>query len=825
MAKTAIALVILCAVSAQVAFAQGRSEIRRARRPIPDQYVVVLAADDPDAVAAQTASLFGGRVKHIYRNALRGFAIRLSAAAAAALANDPRVRHIEEDGRVDIADTQVSPPWGLDRIDDRVLPLNGSYEYPLPATTVYVHVVDTGIRPSHVEFGGRAFIAGDYVDDDLDGDPLDVGNDDGDPAVPDGADCHGHGTHVAGTIGGTTYGVAKNVVLYAYRTLDCTGEGTISSIIAAVDAITADVRRPAVANMSLGGDPSDALDEAVRRSIAAGVTYVVAAGNEGTNASSMSPARVGEAITVGATDASDTRPTWSNFGPFLDIFAPGVSIRSAWHTSDTATAVASGTSMAAPHTAGVAALYLGLAGDKSPTEVRDAIVLAGTPGVVGNPGTDSPNLLLYSGFLIEDDDARVNVALAANGATATASSTDGPGYAPSGAINGDRRGADWGKGGGWKDATRYVFPDWLEVAFAGAKTIDEVAVFSRQDDTESPSEPTETMTFTRYGVVDFTVQYWTGSAWAAVPGGIVRGNTLVWRRVTFPALTTSRIRVVVEHSRGGWSRIIEVEAYEAVGGVVNSPPAVSLTAPSDGAEFTAPATIEVTADAADADGSIENVTFYANDVLMGMDAAAPYSVNWGGAAIGSYVLVAVATDDLGTTTTSSAITISVVADTSSARVNVAAAANGATAGASSVYKAGYAPSGAINGDRRGVNWGTAGGWKDATRYVFPDWLEVTFAGAKTIDEVAVFSRQDDTESPSEPTETMTFTKYGVIDFTVQYWTGSAWAAVPGGIVRGNSLVWRRVTFPALTTSGIRVLVEQGKGGWSRLIEVEAYEAP
>jgi len=820
MPKTALTLLMLCAVSVHAAFAQGR-EIRRARRPIPDQYVVVLAADDPDAVAAQVSSLFGGRVKRVYRNALRGFAIRLNAAAAAALANDPRVRHIEQDGTVDISDIQVNPPWGLDRIDGRVLPLNDLYEYPPSATTVYVHVVDTGIRSSHVEFGGRAFIAGDYVDDDMDGDPFDVGNDDADPAVPDGADCHGHGTHVAGTIGGTTYGVAKNVVLYSYRTLDCTGLGTISSIVAALDDITADVRRPAVANMSLSGGLSDALDEAVRTSIAAGITYVIAAGNEGTDASAMSPARVGEAITVGATDATDTRPTWSNFGPVLDIFAPGVSIRSAWHTSDTATAVASGTSMAAPHTTGVAALYMGLVGNKSPIEVRDAIVLAGTPGVVGSPGSGSPNLLLYSGFLIENDDARVNVARAANGATATASSTRSASYPPSAVINGERLGLK-AAGGGWADATAGIFPDWLEIAFSGTKTIDEVAVFSIQDTPESPSPPTSTMTFSLNGVVDFTVQYWTGSAWEAVSGGVIRGNNLVWRSVPFPAVTTSRIRVLVERAAGKLSRIAEIEAYQAAVSA-NAPPSVTITSPADGSSFTAPASMSISATASDADGSVDSVAFYANGTLLGTDSTAPYSVDWSSAPAGSYALTAVATDNASATTTSSVVNITVTS--AAPRVNVALAADGASATASSTAGTDHPPGAVIDGDRRGLNWGAGGGWADGTAAVFPDWLEIAFSGLKTLDEVAVFSVQDNPKKPAEPTETMTFSLYGAVDFTVQYWTGSGWQAVPGGIIRSNDLVWRRVPFSAVTTSRIRVLVELAAGNRSRLVEIEAYEAP
>jgi subtilisin family serine protease len=815
---------LVCVVAADAAFAQA-PQVRPARRPIPDHYIVVLApGNDPDAVAAQTASIYQGRVKHIYRQAVGGFAIQMNRNAADALANDPRVLYVEEDGTAEAVDvqTQTGAPWGLDRVDSRTLPLSGSYNYPLFGPAVHVHVIDTGVRASHLEFQGRASIAGDFIDDDNDGDPLDLANDDASPGVPDGADCHGHGTHVAATIGGATYGVAKNVEIHAYRGLDCTGRGPISGIIAAIDAVTADSRRPAVANMSLGADPSSALDDAVRRSVAAGITYIVAAGNNGIDANGISPARVAEAITVGATDATDTKASWSNFGSAIDVFAPGVAIDSAGISSDTAVARLSGTSMAAPHVAGVAALLLEQTGDQTPLAVRDSVVVAATVGIVRNPGTGSPNRLLFSGFLFGEAEAsaRINVALAANGGVATASSTYSAGYAASGAINGDRRGTNWGAGGGWNDATNAAFPDWLEVAFSGSRTIDEIDVFSVQNNYKTPADPTPTMTFSAYGLVDFTVQYWTGSSWQAVAGGIVRGNTLVWRTIIFAPVTTSRIRVLVERSADAWSRIAEIEAYSVSDLPVNTPPSVSMTSPAAGSAFIAPAAITVSASASDTDGVVAKVSFYANGAMIGADFVAPYSINWSGVAAGNYMIHAVATDDDGATTTSGSVSITV--NTGQTRINLAAAANGGAATASSTYSSGYAPAGAINGDRRGAQWGAGGGWNDATSGVFPDWLEIAFSGSKTINEVDVFSVQNDYKNPISPTATMTFTAYGLVDFTVQYWTGAAWQAVQGGIVRGNSLVWRQIAFPAITTSRIRVLVERPVDGWSRIAEVEAY---
>ena len=365
-----------------------------------NQYIVVLAStDDAEAVGLETAGLYRGRLRHVYRRAVHGFSIRLDAAAAAALANDPRVAYIEEDGTVRASDIESPAPWGLDRIDQRGLPLTGSYSYGPWTASVNVHVIDTGVRTTHVEFGGRAFNAGDYVDDDGDGDPSDVGNDDNATSTPDGEDCNGHGTHVAATIGGATYGVAKHVTLWSHRVLDCTGTGTISAVIAAVDVVTASPLRPAVVNMSLGADPSDALDAAVRRSIAAGVTYVVAAGNSAIDASNQSPARVAEAITVGATASNDARAGFSNFGPLVDVFAPGVAIPSAWYTSDTDTATLSGTSMAAPHVTGVVALYLEQRGNRPPADVQSAVINHATQGVVTSGGAGSPNRLLFANIV------------------------------------------------------------------------------------------------------------------------------------------------------------------------------------------------------------------------------------------------------------------------------------------------------------------------------------------------------------------------------------------------------------------------------------------
>jgi aqualysin 1 len=360
---------------------------RQGDRAIAGSFIVVLDEDAPGqggdhAVALQRAMevLRGsnGIVTQVYAHAIVGFAARMSQREALRISADPRVRFVEEDSVVEAVTTQSNPPWGLDRISQRNLPLNGVYSYTTTGAGVSAYIIDTGIRRSHTQFGGRAFVGFD--------------------AVGDGRgtnDCNGHGTHVSGTVGGATYGVAKGVRLCAVRVLRCDGTGSLSGVIAGVDWVTAHHSSPAVANMSLGGGASTALDTAVRNSIGSGVTYAVAAGNSKTNASSFSPARVGAAITVGATTQTDARSSFSSFGSVVDIFAPGSSIRSAWFTSDTATARLSGTSMATPHVTGVAARCLQSHSGASPSSVRNAIVNAATLGRLSGIPSGTANRLLF----------------------------------------------------------------------------------------------------------------------------------------------------------------------------------------------------------------------------------------------------------------------------------------------------------------------------------------------------------------------------------------------------------------------------------------------
>ncbi len=350
---------------------------------VDGRYIVVMEgrASSADARAAVQQAKAKGASDVDRFTTIEGFSAELTDSAVAALRDDADVAYIEADQRVAIDTTQSPATWGLDRIDQRNLPLNNAYTYTPTGSGVTAYIIDTGVLGSHNEFGGR--VASGFT------------------AINDGrgtTDCNGHGTHVAGTVGGTTYGVAKQVTIRPVRVLDCTGNGTTSGVIAGVDWVTSNhsAGSPAVANMSLGGGVSSALDTAVNNSIADGVTYAVAAGNESTNACNGSPSRVGAALTVGSTTNTDARSSFSNFGSCLDIFAPGSSITSAWYTSNSATNTISGTSMATPHVAGVAALYLQGNPSASPSTVGNAIISTSTSGVVSNPGAGSPNRLLYS---------------------------------------------------------------------------------------------------------------------------------------------------------------------------------------------------------------------------------------------------------------------------------------------------------------------------------------------------------------------------------------------------------------------------------------------
>ena len=385
-------ILVIATVLALGATANANSaDLRFSKKPVQGQYIVVLK-DNVAALSSEKSSaprvsdianligtLHGVKVTKSFNHALRGFVVTANDKSLARLLMDSRIAYIEEDGYMYASATQTGATWGIDRVDQRARPLDNSYTYNTTASNVHAYIIDTGVLGSHTQFTGR------------------MGN--GYTAITDANgtnDCNGHGTHVAGTVGGTTYGVAKSVIIHPVRVLGCTGSGTNSGVIAGMDWVTANHVKPAVANMSLGGGASTATDDAVARMTAAGVTVAVAAGNDNGDACSYSPARAPSAITVGSTTSTDARSSFSNFGTCLDIYGPGSSILSSWYTSTTATNTISGTSMASPHVAGAAALYLAVNPSATPAQVVAALRASATTGVVTDAKTGSPNLLLYT---------------------------------------------------------------------------------------------------------------------------------------------------------------------------------------------------------------------------------------------------------------------------------------------------------------------------------------------------------------------------------------------------------------------------------------------
>lgn len=363
-----------------------------------DRYIVVFKQNHAEDLKLKSAGLTLKQVvstratalaeshrvalRKVYSVAIQGGVYEMTASEAAEIAQNPQVAYVEKNQKISINGSQQRPTWGLDRVDQAELPLNQVYNYPETTNPVNAYVIDTGVLASHQEFEGRAVSGYDFIDQDS-----------------DATDCNGHGTHVAGTIGGKNYGINKKANIVGVRVLDCSGSGTWEGVLEGIEWVTQNHIKPAVVNMSLGGPTSQAIDDAVEASINAGVVYVVAGGNESTSACKSSPARAVNAITVGATTKFDARASYSNYGNCLDLFAPGSDILSAWYSSSSSTRTISGTSMASPHVAGVASLYMSLNPQATPAQVAAALVAGAAAGKVGSPGSGSPNRLLNTQFL------------------------------------------------------------------------------------------------------------------------------------------------------------------------------------------------------------------------------------------------------------------------------------------------------------------------------------------------------------------------------------------------------------------------------------------
>ncbi len=362
----------------------SQSKFLTASNPVTGQYIVVFTEGTVEPLQVQTVSeallsRFGGELKEVYQFALQGFSARMTAEQAQALSRDAAVKYVQEDNQSAISFTEMAASWGLDRLDQRTLPLSETYSYdPVSGANVHVYVMDTGVRTSHSEFTGRIGNGANFVAD---------GNDSAE-------DCHGHGTHIAATIAGTRFGIAKHAIIHPIRAQDCQGGGPDSMVIKAVDWIYSNHISPAVVNVSLYTATLPALEDAIRASIAHGITYVFAAANDSFDACQRTPARVSEGITVGATTKLDRMASFSNFGSCVDVFAPGEGIVAAGIANDSAVKTMSGTSMAAPHVSGAAALFLGRNLTASPATVAAAIKANSTPGLIAGLGLNSPNLLL-----------------------------------------------------------------------------------------------------------------------------------------------------------------------------------------------------------------------------------------------------------------------------------------------------------------------------------------------------------------------------------------------------------------------------------------------
>ena len=625
---------------------------------IPDRYIVVFKSGvlrSSDATATFSAAV-DAKVTHRYDHALKGVAVSLTPNELATMQKNPNVEYIEPDRIVSAIATQSSPPWGLDRIDQVGLPLSGTYTYVADGTGVTVYIIDTGINYSHVEFGGRAVPGIDEV------------------TIGGGAvDCAGHGSHVSGTVGGSTYGVAKNVHLVGVRVLDCSGSGTTSGVIAGINWVTANRVLPAVANMSLGGGFSSALNTAVANSVAAGITYAVAAGNSSADACLESPSSAPTAITVGATNISDVFASFSNRGLCVDINAPGVGVISSYIGSNTAIASLSGTSMASPHVAGAAALYLQGNPTATPAQVTAALTSNAVNGAILSVPAQTVNKLLNVSFISGtpvNQPPTATITAPANGTSVVA----GTSITFTGTGNDPEDGILTGASLTWTSSLAGTFGTGTSVTTAGLAVGTHTITLTARDAQGLTGTATRSVTVTRAGglsappVANFTMNcptlHCTADATSSTDDvGIVQ-YTWVWSNgkvkiTTLPIVTTTfyanavyPVTLTVKDGDGQTNSITK-QIPVPNGTSVNQPPTATITAPASGTSVVQGTNITFNGSGSDPeDGALTGASLtWASSVNGAIGTGASFTT--GGLSVGTHTITLTARDSQGATGTAS----------------------------------------------------------------------------------------------------------------------------------------------------------------------------
>jgi subtilisin family serine protease len=787
--------------------------------------------------------------------------------------------------------------WGMQRIQAQQAWARGTGD-----GSVVIANLDTGMNYNHQDLAANAWrnpleIPDNNIDDDGNGYIDDVYGINTYSHSRDPMDDNGHGTHTSGILAAVgnngigVVGINWNAKVLTCKFANASGSGSDSAVIECLNYIV-DLKNRGenirVSNNSWGSPfTSGLLQSAFDWAGAAGIINICAAGNLGSNNDSMPfyPASFASPsiVSVAASDQTDNLASFSSYGPTsVDLAAPGVAIMSTYGSGYD---LKDGTSMATPHVAGSAAL-LAFINPRLTVALIKSLLLNNVDHFpqLSSIVVSGGRLNLFRAVSAANVSSRTNVALASNGGIALPSSAYNQNYPATATNDGDRRGLNWGAGGGWNDSTVNSYPDWLEIDFNGAKTIEEIDVFTVQDNYAAPSEPTSSMTFTQYGLRDFQLQYWTGVDWQNVPAGGITNNSLVWRQLLVGAITTSKIRVYITNALAGYSRITEVEAWAATsaranvalpanGGIAIASSTFNTSYPAgsandgdrrgmnwgasggwnDGTANSYPDWLEIDFNGAKALDEIDVFTVQDNyaspaEPTLSMSFSS-YGIRdfevqywsgtaWqdvpGGAVTNNskvwrqFFLSPITTTKVRVYVTSALNGYTRITEMeawgvpASSSTNFALASNGSSVAVSSTSGPNYPPESTIDGDRRGMNWGNGGGWNDGTANTYPDWLEITFNGSKVLDEIDVFTVQDNYSAPINPTPAMTFSMYGVRDFQVQFWSGTAWQDLPGGVMTNNTLVWRQFPANGITTTKIRIYITNALGGYSRLTEVEAW---